>query len=333
MSAEKIIADLKKGSYKPVYWLEGEEDFFIDKVLKFAEHNILNENERSFNQTVFYGKDADWTDVVNACRRYPMFSDRQVVILKEAQAMRNIEKLESYIDKPLSSTLLFVAYRNKKVDGRTKLARLLKEKGTILSTKKMYDNELPEWTHQLVKSKGLTINRKALFLLIDHIGNDLNRLNNEIDKLALNLANRDTITEDEIETYVGISKDFNVFELQQSIANRDLYKAIRIINYFEANPKAAPIQLILPALYNFFSKVQMVYSVSSRDEKSLAAAIGVNNFFVKDYLQAAQQYSASSIERLLLLLHQYNLKSIGINSIDTSDALLLKEMTAKIMMD
>src|SRR5688572_30055281 len=182
----------------------------------------------------------------------------------------------------------------------------------------MYDNELPEWTQQLVKSKGLSINRKALFLLIDHIGNDLNRLNNEIDKLALNMGNRDTITEDDIETYVGVSKDFNVFELQQSIANRDLYKAIRIINYFEANPKAAPIQLVLPSLYNFFSKVQMVYSVPARDEKAIAAGIGVNAFFVKDYLQAAQRYSAQGVEKIILLLHQYNLKSIGIDDAGTA---------------
>ena len=333
MSVEKIISELKKGVFKPVYWLEGEEDFFIDRVIDYAEREILTEDERSFNLSVFYGKDAEWADVVNACRRYPMFSDRQVVVLKEAQSMRNIEKLESYIEKPLSSTILVVAYKNKKVDGRTKLAKLIKEKGTILSTKKLYDNDLPEWTQQLVKSKGYSINRKALFLLIDHIGNDLNRLNNEIDKLMLNLGTRDTITEDDIETYVGISKEFNVFELQHAIASRDLYKAVRIINYFEANPKAAPMQLILPSLYNFFSKVQMIYSVSSRDEKAIATAIGVNNFFVRDYINAAQQYSETTIERLLLLLHQYNLKSIGIDSIDTSDAMLLKEMTVKIMMD
>ena len=333
MSAEKIIAELKKGSYKPVYWLEGEEEFFIDKVVDYAEHNILNESEKSFNLSVFYGKDTEWGDVVNACRRYPMFSDKQVILLKEAQAMRNIERLESYIEKPLSSTMLVVAYKNKKVDGRTKLAKLLKEKGVLLTTKKLYDNELPEWTQQLIKTKGYTINRKALFLLIDHIGNDLSRLNNEVDKLALNLDGRTTITEDDIETYVGVSKEFNVFELQQAIAGRDLYKAIRIINYFEANPKAAPMQLILPSLYNFFSKVQMVYSVSSRDEKSLAAAIGVNIFFVRDYLQAAQQYSAATIERILLLLHEYNLRNIGINDAGTSDADLLKEMAVKMIMD
>ena len=333
MSVEKIITELKKGVYKPVYWLEGDEDFFIDRVMEFAEHHILNESERSFNLSVFYGKDAEWPDVVNACRRYPMFSDKQVILLKEAQAMRNIEKLESYIEKPLSSTVLVVGYKNKKVDGRTKLAKLLKEKATVLTTKKLYDSDLPEWTQQLVRSKGYEINRKALFLLIDHIGNDLNRLNNEIDKLALNLGSRDTISEDDIENYVGISKEFNVFELQHAIANRDLYKAIRIINYFEANPKAAPMQLILPSLYNFFSKVQMIYSVPSKDEKALATAIGVNSFFIKDYLNAARQYSAATIERLLLLLHEYNLKSIGIDSIDTSDALLLKEMAVKMMMD
>ena len=333
MSAEKIIAELKKGSYKPVYWLEGEEEFFIDKVVDYAEHNILSESEKSFNLSVFYGKDAEWADIVNACRRYPMFSDKQVVVLKEAQAMRNIERLESYIEKPLSSTMLVVAYKNKKVDGRTKLAKLLKEKGALLTTKKLYDNELPEWTQQLVYAKGYTINRKALFLLIDHIGNDLSRLNNEIDKLALNLSGRNTITEDDIETYVGVSKEFNVFELQQAIASRDLYKAIRIIKYFEANPKAAPMQLILPSLYNFFSKVQMVYSVPSREEKTIASAIGVNNFFVRDYLQAEQQYSAPTVERILLLLHEYNLRNIGINDAGTTDADLLKEMVVKMIMD
>jgi DNA polymerase-3 subunit delta len=333
MSAEKIIAELKKGTHKPVYWLEGEEDFFIDKVTDYAEHNVLNESEKSFNLSVFYGKDAEWADVVNACRRYPMFSDKQVVVLKEAQAMRNIERLEGYIEKPLSSTVLVVAYKNKKVDGRTRLAKLLKEKGSVLTTKKLYENELPEWTQQLVKAKGYSINRKALFLLIDHIGNDLGRLSNEIDKLILNLGNSDTISEDNVETYVGISKEFNVFELQQAIADRDLYKAVRIINYFEANPKAAPIQLILPSLYNFFSKAQMIYSVPTRDEKALANAIGVNNFFIKDYLKTTRQYSAAKMENILLLLHAYNLKSIGIDSSGATDAMLLKEMVVKMMMD
>jgi DNA polymerase-3 subunit delta len=331
MSLEKILNDLNKRNYKPVYWLEGDEEYFIDQVIHYAEHSILTENEAGFNLTVFYGRDAVWADVVNTLRKYPMLSDLQVVILKEAQAMRDIEKLESYIDKPLSSTLFFVAYKNKKLDGRTKLAKLLKDRAVLLTTKKLYDNDLPEWTSGLVKSKGYSIGNKALFLLIDHIGNDLNRLNNEIDKLVLNLSSRKNITEDDIETFVGVSKEFNVFELQQAIAHKDLYKAIRIIQYFEANPKAAPLPLVFPSLYNFFSKVQMVYSVPSRDEKSVAAAIGVNSFFVRDYLQTATRFSYAEIEKLLLLLHQYNLRGIGINDIGTEDAMLLKEMVVKMI--
>ncbi len=331
MTPEKIISDLKKNIYKPVYWLEGEETFFIDKVVNFAEHEILSESEAGFNLTVFYGKDADWTAVVNACRRYPMFAEKQVVLLKEAQEMRGIEKLETYIEKPLLSTILVIAYKNKKVDGRTKLAKIIKDKGVLLTTKKLYDNELPDWTQQLVKSKGFNITGKALFLLIDHIGNDLSRLNNEIDKLALNLGERKNITEDDIETFVGVSKEFNVYELQHAIATRDLYKAIRIAQYFEANPKAAPLPLIFPSLYNFFSKVLMVYSAPAKDEKSLAAAIGVHAFFAKDYLQAAKIYRQQHVENIILLLHEYNLKSIGINDSGTDDALLLKEMIVKMM--
>lgn len=331
MTLEKILADLKKHSYKPVYWLEGEEEFFIDQVIHFAERNILSESEASFNLTVFYGRDTNWADFINACKKYPMFSDKQVVILKEAQAMKDIDKIENYIEKPLTSTLLFVAYKGKKVDGRTKLAKLLKEKAALLTTKKLYDNELPEWINDLIKSKGYSISNKALFLLIDHIGNDLSRLNNEVDKLVLNLHNRKAITEDDIEMFVGVSKDFNVFELQQAIANKDLYKAIRIIQFFEANPKAVPIQLIFPSLYNFFSKVQMIYSVPSNDEKAVASAIGVHSFFVRDYLQTAIKFTANEIEKVLLLLHQYNLKNIGINDAGSSDAVLLKEMVVKMI--
>ena len=331
MTLEKILAGLKKQEYKPVYWLEGEEEFFIDQVIEYAEKNILSDSEASFNLTIFYGRDTSWPDLFNACTKYPMFSDKQVVILKEAQAMKDVERLENYVEKPLSSTLLFVAYKGKKLDGRTKLAKLLKDKAVLLSSKKLYDNELPEWTSELIKMKGYSINNRALSLLIDHIGNDLNRLNNEVNKLTLNLGTRKNITEDDVETFVGISKEFNVFELQQAIANKDLYKAIRIIQYFESNPKAAPIQLIFPSLYNYFSKVQMIYSVPSRDEKTVAAAIGVNAYFVRDYLQTAIKFSTHEIERVLLLLHQYNLKGIGINDAGTTDAMLLKEMTVKMI--
>ncbi|RFM28863.1 DNA polymerase III subunit delta [Deminuibacter soli] len=332
MSAEKIIGDWKKGSFKPVYWLEGDEPYFIDQVINYAEHNILPESEAGFNLTIFYGRDTDWTAVVNACRRYPMFAERQVVVLKEAQQMRDIEKLEAYIDNPLASTVFVVSYKEKKVDARTKFAKLLKTKGEMLTTRKMYDNQLPDWTNQMVQQHGLTISQKALLLLVDHIGNDLSRLQNEVEKLAVNLHGRKNITEEDIEEFIGISKEFNVFELQDAVVKKDLPKAIRIIRYFEANPKAAPIQMILPALYNFFSKVFILFSLPSKDERSVAAALGVNPFFAKDYLTAARNYDFRGTEKVLLLLHNYNLRSIGINDAGTEDADLMKELVVKMMM-
>ena len=331
MSAEKIIGEWKKKLYKPIYWLEGEENYYIDKVMDFAEHHILPESEASFNLTVFYGRDANWADVVNACCRYPMFAERQVVLLKEAQQMRDIEKLESYIEKPLTSTIFVVSYKDKKVDGRSRLAKLLKEKGVMLSTKKMYENQLPEWTSELIQSKGYGITQKALYLLVDHIGNDLNRIDNEVNKMLVNLATRKNITEDDIEKYVGVSKEYNPFELQDALAKKDVTKAIRIIQYFEANPKAGPIQLILPTLYNLFSKTYMIFGQSARDEKTIATNIGVNPYFMKDYLIAQKNYGYEGIENALLLLHAYNLKSVGVNDSGTSDASLLKELVIKLV--
>jgi len=331
MLANTIISDWKKGTYKPIYWLEGEEEYFIDKVMKYAESNILNESETGFNLSVFYGKDADWAAVVNACRRYPMFAEKQVVLLKEAQQMRDIERLEVYIENPLASTVFVVSYKEKKVDGRTRLAKLLKEKGVVLTTKKLYDNQLPEWTEELVQSKELNMSQKALMLLVDHIGNDLSRIENEIDKIAINLGKRKSITETDVEQYVGVSKDFNVFELQAALATKNLSKAIQIIQYFEANPKAAPIQLVLPSLYTFFSKVFMIYGLNTRDEKTIATSLGISPFFIKDYLRTTTVYSYADVEKLLLLLSDYNLKSIGINNSGTTDGSLLKEMVAKMI--
>ena len=218
-----------------------------------------------------------------------------------------------------------------KVDGRTKFAKVIKEKGVMITTKKMYDNQLPEWTQELIQSKGLAISPKGLALLVDHIGNDLNRIENEIDKLSVNLGKRKTITEEDIESFIGVSKDFNVFELQGALARKDVVKAFRIIQYFEANPKAAPIQLVLPSLYSFFSKAFMVFGAASHDEKTVAASLGVKPFFVKDYMQAANLYNYAGVEKVLLLLHQYNLKSLGVHDAGNSDASLLKEMVVKIV--
>jgi DNA polymerase-3 subunit delta len=331
MSVEKILSEWKVGAFKPIYWLEGEEPYFIDKITDYAEHHILNENEAAFNRTIFYGKDADWTAVVNACRRYPMFAERQVVLLKEAQHMKDIEKLEGYVSKPLSSTVLVVAYKDKKLDGRTKIAQFLKKNAEVFLSKKIYENQLPEWTKNMVHSKGYEITPAALQLLADNTGNDLSRLENEVEKVVINLTNAKTIDENAIEKYVGISKEFNAFELQSAIAKKDLAKAIRIIQYFNANPKAAPIQLILPAVYSYFSKIYSIFGVVDKSENAVKPLFSNNFYAAREGLAAAKVYGIQGIEKILLLLHEYNLRSIGINDTGTNDADLMKEMVVKMV--
>ena len=331
MSAEKIIAEWKKNIFKPFYWLEGEEEFYIDEVMRYAEHHILSSGDAAFNLTVYYGKDAVWTEVINACRRYPMFAERQVVLLKEAQQMKDIDKLESYIANPLQSTVLVISYKGKTVDGRSKLSKLIRQNGEILTTKKLYDNQLPGWITDYINSKGYDISPRALMILADHIGNDLSRIVNEFEKVSMNLGSRKNITEDDIEKYVGVSKEYNVFELQQAFSNKDLARAVTIIQYFEGNPKAAPIQLMLPALYNHFSKVLTVFQMPDKSEKAIRPTFYNNIFAARQALETMLNYSYSGVEQALLLLHEYNLKSIGINSVAYSDASLMKELAVKII--
>lgn len=331
MPVDKILAEWKKKKFSPIYWLEGEEPFFIDVLVEFAEHHILSEQEASFNLTVLYGKDANWADVVNACRKYPMFADLQLVILKEAQQMKDIEKLLPYINQPLQSTIFIIAYREKKVDSRTTFGKTVKAKTAFHSFKPVSDHELGSWAMEYIAARGLKISDKAVQLLTDHTGNDLSVLTGEVKKIMLNLGTRKEITEADIEVYVGVSKEFNTFELQKAIAEKDLYKAIRIINYFESNPKAGPIQMVNATLYAYFSKVYMLFGVDAAKHGSAAAVLGGSAYFINDYMNAAKKYGEEGICRILLLLHHYNLRSIGINDGGTSSSELLKEMVVKMI--
>jgi DNA polymerase III subunit delta len=331
MSAEKIISDFKKKSFKPLYWLEGEEDYYIDLVMEYAENNILAAEEASFNLTVFYGRDADWASVVNACRRYPMFAERQVVLLKEAQHMKDIDKLESYIENPLPSTIFVVGYKGKSYDKRTKLYKTVKQSAEILVSEKLKDYKVGEWIKEFVTNKGFTISPKAVVLLEEHIGNDLSRIVNELEKLSLNLKGKKSISEDDIENYVGISKEYNVFELQAAIAKKDLAKALTIIQYFDANPKAGPIQMVLPALYSSFSKIYTVFGMADKSETALKPHFYFNQTAVRNALDTIKAYQYEGIERILLLLHHYNLKGVGVGDTGTNDASLLKEMIVKMI--
>ncbi|TAN15315.1 MAG: DNA polymerase III subunit delta [Chitinophagaceae bacterium] len=331
MTFEALEKELKSEKIRPVYLLEGEEDFFIDRISNFLENDLLTETEKEFNLTIFYGRDADWANVLNACRRYPVFAERQVVMIKEAQHMKSLEKLESYLENPLVSTALVLVYRQGKLDGRTAFKKLIDKKGVSLTTKKLYDDKIPGWIKAYAEASGHDISPKAAILLADHIGNDLARISNEIDKLLLNIHSGKKIDEDDIEKYVGISKEYNVFEFQKAVGNRDFSKAVRILNYFSANPKAAPSPVVFTVLYAFFSKVHAITCSLSSSDKDMATKLGINPYFFSDYMRAAKAYQRIGAERALLLLYEYNLRSIGINDAGTPGSELLKEMTMKIM--
>jgi DNA polymerase III subunit delta len=331
MSAEKILTGWKQKKYKPVYWLQGEEEYYIDMLVNFAEHELLPASEASFNLTVFYGRDADWASVMNACKRYPMFAEKQVVLIKEAQYMKEIEKLESYVANPLDSTIFIVAYKGKNLDKRTKLHKTILSHAEIFNSEKIKEYKIQEWIAELVKSKGYNIQPKCIALLEEHIGNDLSRIANEIDKLSLNLAGKKMIEEDDIEKYIGISKEYNVFELQDAIAKKDLLKALKIIQYFESNPKAVPIQMALPALYAFVSKAYAAFGMPDTSDNTLKPLFYFNVHALQQGKLMLKNYGYSGVERILLLLHHYNLKSVGVGDNGTSGALLMREMVAKMM--
>ena len=332
MSAEKILSSWKQKKYKPVYWLQGEEEYYIDMIVNFAEHELLPESEASFNLTVFYGKDAEWATVMNACKRYPMFAEKQVVLIKEAQQMKDIDKLESYFAAPLASTIFIVAYKGKTLDKRTKLNKTLLASAEVFNSEKIKEYKIQEWIGELVKSKGYSIQPKSIAMLEEHIGNDLSRIANEIDKLSLNLKGKKTIGEDDIEKYIGISKEYNVFELQDAIARKDLLKALKIIQYFDSNPKAVPIQMALPALYAFISKVYVAFGLPDQSDNTLKPFFYFNVSALQQGKQMMKNYGYQGVEKLLLLLHHYNLRSLGVGDSGTSGPMLMKEMVAKMML-
>jgi DNA polymerase-3 subunit delta len=325
-----ILHSWSKGQFSPFYWLEGEEDYFIDQLTEAAEKSILKPEEAAFNCTVFYGRDTSWADVLNQCRRYPMFAERQVVILKEAQQLRDIEKLEPYFEQPLSSTILIIAHKEKKLDNRKKVARLIKEKGAYVFFKKLSEKDIASWIEQRLAERAYKIAPRALLLMVDHLGSDLSRIAQEIEKLQLNCKPGSVIDEDAIERFVGVNKEFNVFELQTALAQKDFLKAFRIVQYFKQNPKAAPLQLILPLLYSFFSKVYMLFGTDATDDRTIAGQLGIPPFSIRNYKEAARLYGYKGTELNLLLLHQYNLKSVGVGAASTDDSSLLKELIFKM---
>ncbi len=331
-SVESILQSWKKKQFKSCYLFHGEEPYHIDFLMKHAETQMLTATEREFNQTVFYGKDADWSTVVNVCRRYPMQAERQVVMIKEAQLMSGIEKLEAYLEKPMPSTVFLLGYMGKKFDKRLKVYKLIEKFGEVLESIPIPDYQMHTWAENQIKKMGFEASEKTIHLLVSHIGSDLSRLVHEIEKLGINLKDRKRIEEKDIETYIGISREYNAFELQQAIATRDLATALRIIQYFAETPKDNPIHKTLPALYSFFGKVHAAYGLNSATEAALKPHFYNNTYAARQALSAMKQYGLPGIERIILLLQHYNLKSLGINDAGSEDAALLKEMVSKMIL-
>lgn len=336
VTPDSILASLKENNYSPLYFLHGDEAFYIDRISDFIEKNGLPDAEKGFNQHIFYGKDVALRYVLENARRFPMMAQRQVIIVKEAQELSELkqkagqEALTAYAKKPVPSTVLVFCHKHKKLDARTELSKTLDKQAILVTTKKLYDNQVPDWIRDYCKSQGCKIGGKATMMLSEYIGNDLNRIANEIDKLLISHDKGQEITDTVISKQVGFSKEYNVFELQSALAKRDVLKANQIINYFESNIKNNPIIPIISMLFSYFSKVLMVHHNKGADAKQLASLLKVNPYFVKEYMQAARNYPLLQTVAAIEAIHEADLKSKGVAA-SISDGQLMKELVFKIL--
>lgn len=335
MTYEQIIKDIKSGKFAPVYLLMGDEPFFIDKISEALLDAVVPADLKDFNQTVFYGLESNIYDIINAARRFPMMSDLQLVAVKEAQKLAKIEELGHYLSTPLKSTVLLVAHKYGTVDKRKKLHdKVTAAGGIVFESKKIPDYKLPAFISSFVQTKSLTIDDKASQMLADYLGNDLSKLSNELDKLTVSLTNSTSkrITPELIEANIGISKDFNVFELQKALISKNIFKAMQIADYFDQNPKENPLVVTLGMLFNFFSNLMICYWAKDKSENGLAAEMGLrSSFMAKDYVVAIKHYSVWKCMEIISLLRTYDAKHKGIDAPAISPGVLLKELLYKIM--
>ena len=328
----EILGNLKKKIYAPVYFLHGEEPFYIDLISDFIEENVLSDVEKEFNQTVIYGKETDVATIRSYARRYPMMSNYQVVIVREAQNLGNIEELQSYVEEPVPSTLLVLCHKYKKIDGRTAFAKNLSKHAVLFESAKIYDDQVPDWIVKYVEEKKYGISPKAAILLADFLGNDLSRIVNEITKLIINLKPGSEITDKIIESNIGISKEFNIFEFQKALGKKDVVKANQIINYFGANQKTNPLAKVIPMLFSFYSKILLFHEFPDKNNsKDLSIALGVNPFFLNDFKLAARNYTREDLVKIMSILRDYDLKSKGVDNLTAKDGELGKELVFRLL--
>jgi len=335
MTFQNIINDLKNRKFCPIYLLNGEESYYIDTVSNYIEKYALSEAEKGFNQTVLYGKEADFITIVNNAKRYPMMAEYQVVLVKEAQNLEwnkdSVEVLQAYLEQPLKSTILVFCYKYAKFDKRKKVYKLIDSKGIIMESNKIYDNKVADWIIDYTKAASHKIHPSAASLMAEYLGTDLSKVVNELDKMFLNVPKNREINNEDIQNNIGISKDFNVFELNKALAYKDILKANQIVDYFASNPKSNPAPVVLGALGTYFIKVLKFHYAEDKSKAGIAKLIGVHSFFADEYLIAGRNYNKWKTFHIINLLREYDLKSKGVDTSNNDIGPLLKELVYKIL--
>lgn len=333
LSCDDILKELRAKQYRPIYYLMGEESYYIDLIADYITDNVLSETEKEFNLTVVYGADVDIATVINAAKRYPMMSEYQVVIVKEAQAIRNMEELSFYLQKPLDSTILVICHKHGTLDKRKKLAAEVEKVGILFESKKIKDSQLPAFINSYMKRKGIDMEPKASAMLADFVGTDLSRLTGELEKLIITLpTGQKRVTPEQIEKNIGISKDYNNFELRSALVEKDILKANKIIKYFEENPKTNPIQMTLSLLFNFYSNLMLSYYSPEKTEQGIASWLGLKSpWAARDYLTAMRRYNGVKTMQIIGEIRYADAKSKGISNASMSDGDILRELVFKIL--
>lgn len=329
---EQILTDLRKKNYSPVYFLMGDESYYIDYISDFIQRNVLAETEKEFDQTILYGKDVDIATVINAAKRYPMMASHQVLIIKEAQLIKEWDNLIHYLSNPLKSTILVFCYKYGTPDKRKKWIQEIGKVGVVYESVKLRDYEIGAWITKYCKSKNVGIDDKAVAMLSEFLGTDLSKLVNELEKLVLTkTADIQRITPELVEKNIGISKDFNVFELQAALINKDVLKANRIIRYFSENKKSNPLVLVLAQLFKFFSDLMLYHYLPDKSQSAVASELKINPYFVKDYQKAAQSFGAWKTMNIISFIRETDARYKGIDNPSTDEADLMKELIFKIL--
>jgi len=331
MNIEPIIKDLKAKKFAPIYFFCGDEPYYIDQLTKYIEDNVLSADEREFNQTVLYGLETTPEEIIVTARRFPMMSDYQVVIVKEAQLLKKMEDLEAYVAHPQPSTILVIAMKGKEPDKRKNFGKEIVKRSVYLKTERIKDDKIPEWVGNHLRKKGFSITARAAILLAESVGNELEKVVNETEKLIINIPQNQEITEHHVEQMVGISKEYNIFEFQKALGTRNVLKANQIAFYFADNPKSNPIPVLIASLYSYYSKLLQFQYLKNTGGNDIAKQMGINPYFIKDYETAARHYNPAKLIRIMHTLRDCDLRSKGVNSDGADHGELIKELTFKLI--